>query len=443
MLELDIDVVTSADPDWDAARQAWNLSVDQRPAAVAFPADADEVSAAVVVARERGLRVAAQATGHGATPLGPLDGTLLLKMSRMRGATVDPEAGVARVGGGAQWQDVVAPAAEHGLAGLAGSAPDVGIAGYTLGGGTGWLGRRYGLACNSVTAVELVLADGRQVRATAHNERDLFWATRGGGGSFGIVTALEFALHPVAALYAGNLYWPWERAHEVLHAWREWTAGVPDEMTSIGRIVQYPPLPMLPEHLRGRQFVVIESAACGGEAAGAELIAPLRALGPEMDTAATIPPTLLHTLHNDPPQPVPGRGDGGLLGELPPAAVDAFLATCGPGSGSPFVGAEIRHFGGALARAPHDAGAQPAIPAPYGTFCVGMAPMPEMHQAVEAHLDRFADAMRPWDAERDFLNLKDRPADPRRLFGSAAARMLRQIKDQVDPDDVFRANHPV
>src|SRR5688500_3742780 len=330
MLELDMDVRTSADPDWDAARQAWTLSVDQRPEAVAFPAGADEVAEVVVAAAERGLGVAAQATGHGATPLGPLDGTVLIKMDRMRGASVDGGARTARVEGGAQWQDVVALAAEHGLAGLAGSAPDVGVAGYTLGGGTGWLGRKHGLASNSVTAVELVLADGRQVRATADGERDLFWAVRGGGGSFGIVTALELALYPAPSLYAGNLYGPWGRAGEVLRAWREWTGSVPDELTSIGRILQYPPLPLLPEHLRGRQFVVVESAFLGDEAEGAELLAPLRALGPEMDTVATIPPTLLHTLHNDPPQPVPGRGDGGLLRELPAAAVDAFLAACGP-----------------------------------------------------------------------------------------------------------------
>jgi hypothetical protein len=443
MLELDIDVRTPADPEWDAARQAWNLSVDQRPEAVAFPVSADEVVRVVDSARERGLRVAAQATGHGATPMGSLEGTVLIKLERMRGASVDAEARTARVEGGAQWQDVVPPAAEHGLAALAGSAPDVGVAGYSIGGGTGWLGRKYGLASNSITAVELVLADGSRVRADADTERDLFWAVRGGGGSFGVVTALEFALYPVATLYAGNLYWPWERASDVLHAWREWTGGVPDELTSIGRIVQYPPLPMLPDHLRGRQFVVIESAFIGDEAAGAELLEPLRALGPEMDTVATIPPTMLHTLHNDPPQPVPGRGDGGLLTGLPVEAVDAFLSVTGPGSGSPFVGAEIRHFDGALGRTPDNAGAQPTIPTPYGTFCVGMAPMPEMQQAVEAHLDRFAEAMRPWAGGRDFLNLRDRPADPTRSFGASAARMLKQIKGQVDPQNVIRANHPV
>ena len=204
MLELDTEVRTPSDSDWDEARAAWNLSVDQRPEAVAFPRSAEEVAAVAAAARERGLRVTAQATGHGATPLGSLEGTVLIKTERMRGASVDAAAQVARVEAGAQWMDVVPLAAEHGLAGLSGSAPDVGVVGYTLGGGQGWLGRTYGLAANSVTAVDIVLADGRRVRADAENERDLFWAVRGGGGSFAIVTALEFRLYPVATLFAGT-----------------------------------------------------------------------------------------------------------------------------------------------------------------------------------------------------------------------------------------------
>jgi FAD/FMN-containing dehydrogenase len=152
------------------------------------------------------------------------------------------------------WIEVVEAAAEHGLAALAGSSPDVGVVGYTLGGGLSWLVRKYGLAANKVTAVELVTADGRLVRADRDNEPDLFWALRGGGGSFGVVTALEFRLYPLTEVYAGVMFWPVERAAEVLNAWREWTATVPDEMTSVGRILQLPPLPDVPEPLRGRSF---------------------------------------------------------------------------------------------------------------------------------------------------------------------------------------------
>jgi hypothetical protein len=443
MLDLGTDVRTAADADWDTARQAWNLAVDQRPEAVAFPESAQDVAGAVRAARERGLRVAPQATGHGVTPLGSLDGTVLLKTERMRDVSVDPAAATARVAAGVQWMEVVGPAAEHGLAGLAGTAPDVGVVGYTLGGGTGWLGRRYGLASNNVTAIELVTGDGSHVRADAQSEPDLFWALRGGGGSFGIVTAMEFRLVPVASLYAGNLYWPWERAGEVLHAWREWAETVPDELTSLGRIVQYPPLPLLPEHLRGRSFVIVESAFIGDEEQGAELLAPLRALRPEMDTASQMPPTMLHTLHNDPPAPVPGRGDGGLLDALPPEAVDAFVAVAGPGAGSPLANAELRHLGGAFARAPEDGGVVSGLAAPYAMYCVGMTPTPEAQARVVAYLDRVDQELAPWRSERAFFNFKDRPSDPETLFGAGATRRLREVKARVDPDDVIRANHAV
>jgi hypothetical protein len=191
------------------------------------------------------------------------------------------------------------------------------VVGYTLGGGIGWLARRHGLACSSVLAVEAVTADGQAVRVDADGEPDLFWALRGGGGSFAIVTALEFALYRVAEVYAGALFWPLERAGEVLHTWRELVAAAPDELTSLGRLMQFPPTPEVPEPFRGRAFVLVEAAYCGPEADGAALLQPLRELGPETDTLATIPPDGLSELHLDPPQPVPNAGDGMLLSELP------------------------------------------------------------------------------------------------------------------------------
>src|SRR5437764_10446642 len=225
------DYVTPNDANWDEARQAWNLAVDQRPAAVALPETADDVAAIVRHARENGLRVAAQGTGHNAHPLAhELDETVLVKTHRMREVEIDPVARRARVGAGALWIDVTVPAGEHGLAPLAGSSPDVGVVGYSLGGGISWLGRRHGLSANSVVAIELVDAHGDQIRASADENADLFWALRGGGGSFGIVTAIEIALYPVADIYAGWLVFPVERAAEVLNAWREWVDTVPDEV---------------------------------------------------------------------------------------------------------------------------------------------------------------------------------------------------------------------
>ena len=190
-------ILTPGDPGWDDARRAWNLAVDQHPAAAALPASAREVVEVVRFAREHGLSVAAQGTGHNAAPLGPLAGTVLVKTERMRQVTIDPAARTARVEAGAVWLDVVEAAAEHDLAALAGSSPDVGVVGYTIGGGMSWLGRSYGLSANNVEAIEVVTADGRLIRAHACSEPDLFWALRGGGGSFGVVTALEFRLFPV------------------------------------------------------------------------------------------------------------------------------------------------------------------------------------------------------------------------------------------------------
>jgi FAD/FMN-containing dehydrogenase len=210
-------VVAPEDPGWDEARQAWNLAVDQRPALVALPENVDDVVAIVDFARRHDLRVAAQGTGHSAAALAALERTVLVKTSRMKGVAIDPEHKVARVEAGAWWIDVSAPASELGLAPLAGSSPDVGVVGYTLGGGLSWLSRRHGLAANSVIAIEIVTADGRVVRCDRDHERALFWALRGGGGSFGVVTAIEFALYPAPEVYGGAMLWPWERATEILN----------------------------------------------------------------------------------------------------------------------------------------------------------------------------------------------------------------------------------
>src|SRR5881392_1529733 len=260
------ELVKRGEEQWDSARAAWNLAIDQRPAMVARPGNPDEVAAVVNFARENGLRVAVQAEGHSAGALaGVGDDTLLLKTGRMTGAEIDAESRQARVGAAAKWQDVSALASPQGLAALSGSSAEVGVVGYTLGGGHGWLARKHGLACNSVLAAEVVTADGRLVRADHDNEPDLFWALRGGGGNFGVVTALELELYPVPELYAGMLAWPWERTAEILHAWRDWVSGLPDEMATWARILQVPPLPDIPEPVRGRQLVVVEAAYLGGE----------------------------------------------------------------------------------------------------------------------------------------------------------------------------------
>src|SRR3954471_24463020 len=254
-------IARPGDDGYDAARQAFNLALDQRPAAVAFPADASEVAAVVRYARANGLRVAAQTTGHNAGPLGDLSATVLVRTSSLTGVEIDAERRIARVGAGEQWEAVVNAAAPHGLIALHGSSPTVGVAGYSLGGGMGWLARSHGLQTNSVTAIELVTADGELVRTDAHHHPELFWALRGAGGNFGVVTAIEFKLYPLTEIYAGFMLWDWTEAERVLTAYAAWAKDAPDTVTTSFRVMQLPPDPALPPFLQGRSVVIIDGAA--------------------------------------------------------------------------------------------------------------------------------------------------------------------------------------
>jgi FAD/FMN-containing dehydrogenase len=437
------EVFLPGDPGYDQARQAWNLAVDERPAVVVEAETAADVAQAVRFARSLGMRIAPQGTGHGAGPLESLEGALLLRTPRMQGVRIDPATHTARAGAGAVWRDVTIPAGEHGLAALAGTSADVGVTGYTLGGGMGWLARRYGLAANSVTAVELVTPDGRLVRADADHEPDLFWAVRGGGGSVGVVTALEMRLYPVRELYAGVLFFPIDRSAEVLHAWRLWTGTVPDEVTSFGRIVRFPPLPEVPEPLRGRAFALVEAAYLGSAPAGVELIQPLRQLGPELDTFALIPAPALQQLNMDTPQPVPNRGDGAFLADFPSAAIDALVAVAGPAADTPLASIEIRHLGGALARPATGGGAQPSIDASYVMHAAGFTPTPELAAAVRGHAQAIKDALVPWHARYDYYNFVDTPAPASAVLPPASYQRLQKIKATYDPDQVIISAHPV
>ena len=437
------EVFALGDVGYDQARQAWNLATDERPAVVVMAESAADVAQAVRFARTRGMRIAPQGTGHGAEALEPLRGAMLLRTSRMRSVRIDPVSRTARAEAGALWQDVTVPAGEHGLAALAGSSPNVGVTGYTLGGGMGWLAHRYGLAANSVTAAEIVTPNGRFVRTDADHEPDLFWAVRGGGGSVGVVTALEMRLYPVRELYAGALFFPLQRAAQVLHAWRAWTDTVPDEVTSLGRILRLPPLPEIPEPLRGRDFALVEAAYLGDAGTGSELLGPLRRLGPELDTFAMIPPPALRQLHMDPDQPVPNQGDGAFLADFPEAAIDALVALAGPDADTPLLSIEVRHLGGALARPAPGGGAQPDVGARYVVFAVGFTPTPELIGTVRAHAQAVKDALAPWHASYDYYNFEETPAMASAVLPAASYRRLQEIKANYDPDHAIISAHPV
>jgi FAD/FMN-containing dehydrogenase len=434
------DVALPEDESWDAARQAWNLAVDLRPAMVVFPESAADVVAAVHFAGEKGLRVAFQGGGHNAGPISWSEPTLLLKTERMRGIEIDSVKRRARIEAGVIADHLAAAAGEHGLAYLAGTSPDVGVVGYALGGGISWMVRKYGLAANSVVAAEIVTAEGEFVRTDADNEPDLFWAIRGGGGNFGAVTALELSLFPVSEIYAGALFWPIERAVEILGAWREWIETVPEECTSLGRLLKLPDLPFIPEHLRSRDFVMVEPAFLGSEADGIALVQPLRDLGPEFDTVAMIPASTLSTVNMDPAEPVPyyGEGihlngfDGGCIEKLVEVVVDSSLMHC-----------EVRHLGGAAAVSGSDHGALDRIAAPFTTLTFGLALDAEMKADMGRHLVRLHDTLRPWDSGTRYLNFAESPMDVEVIYPPESYGRLCELKRKYDPNHLFVANHPI
>jgi FAD binding domain-containing protein/berberine-like enzyme len=437
-------VVLLEDVGFDEARRAWNLAIDQRPAAVAFPESPQHVAAVVLFARKFGLRVAAQGTGHSAAPLGSLDDTILLKTERMRGVSIDPARRTARVQAGTVWLEVVEAAARHGMAALAGSSPDVGVVGYTLGGGLSFLGRRHGLAASHVSAIELVTADGRLVRADPENEPDLFWALRGGGGSFGVVTAIEFKLFSITQAYAGILWYPIDGGLEVLHVWRELTqSDLPDELTTVGRLLNLPPIPEIPEPVRGKSFAIVEAYHLGDPADADDLLAPLRALGPINDTIATIQMPALSRMRMEPEQPVPAVGDGLTVDHLSADALDAFVDVAGAHAQFPLVSIELRHLSGELRRRRPEHGALASIDADYAMNAVGMVRSPELEAPARTQVEAVKAALAPWAASHMYLGFADTQQNTATFWTEQAYNRLRRIKTTVDPDDLIRSNHPV
>jgi FAD/FMN-containing dehydrogenase len=435
------ELVLPGDSNWDEARKAWHLAVDQRPAAVAVPENVHDVIEIVHWAAEEGLRVAPQGTGHNAPALGDLAGTVLVKMHALKGVTVDPARRTARAEAGVIWIDVVHAAAEHGLAALAGSSPDVGVVGYTLGGGLSWLARKHGIGANQVVAVELVTADGEFRRVDRENDPDLFWAVRGGGGAFGVVTAIEFNLFPISQVYAGHLFFPVERAAEVLRAWRDWTETVPDEITSVGRILQLPPIEEIPEPFRGRSWAVLQAIYSGDDFDEAvRLVEPLRALGAEVDTFDVMPIQALSHLHMDPEEPTAGFADGQTLARLDDETIDAWIDVV---VGSPLVATEVRQLGGAVARPKAEHGAVAAFEAPYLAFAVAMLPVPELRQLMVGAVRDFIQAFGPWAHEHTYMNFAEGRRDAKTLWTESAHHRLRRVKAKYDPENLIRSNHPL
>lgn len=432
-------VHVAGDDGYDQARAAWNLAADLRPAAVVAPVDSNDVVEVVRFADSAGLRVCAQSTGHGATAHSDLSGSILIRTDAMRDLTVNAGECSCRVEAGVRWGEVALAAAAHGLAAPAGTAADVGVAGYMLGGGLSWMARKYGLACDLLTAVEIVDGSGVLRRVDTETDPDLFWAIRGGGGNFGIVTALEFSLLPIESLVAGALFFPFERAGEVLSRWRAWTEMVPEDVTSLGRVLHVPPLPEIPEPLRGQSFVLIEAAMLATDDQADELVAPLRALDPLMDTICRQTPSELLELHMDPPGPMPALGDHQLLDSLSDEVIARVVKVMQPGS--PITSLEFRHLEGALGRRPEGSGALGALDGRFASFAVGVVAEPALSVPLAGALADLREALSGHDTGSSYSNFAETPTASDAIFGARTLERLRQVKRTVDPNGLLHGNH--
>lgn len=436
-------LATPADADWDTARAAWNLAVDQRPVAVAFPVDADDVALVVRFAATHGLQVAPQSGGHNPGPLGDLSHTILLRTTQLREVTVDPDDLTVRAGAGVLWGEVTAALAPHGLVALSGSSPDVGISGYTLNGGYSWLGRRHGLAVNQLRSAQIVTGDGRVLTVSHDADPDLFWAVRGGAGNGLVVTALEFGVFPLTTVYAGSLLFELDRAAEICSAFADWTTALDESATVCLRLLRVPPLPDVPEFLRGKAFVGIDGAIMADPESAAELLEPIRALGPAVDLFGVMPASELGAIHMDPPTPVPAAGQGLILDELTPATIDALLSVAGPQADTALLAVDLRLLGGAVGRPVDGGGAVDHLPGKYLAFAVGITPAPPVHDAVVRELRALSEALAPWTNPLMYANFDESTAAPERFHDAATLERLRAVQQRVDPFLVIRSNHPL
>ena len=436
------------DDGYDDASRAWNLNAGQRPALVVVAEGASDVIAAVRFARELGLGVGVMATGHGVGS--PCDGGVLVNTSRMKGVRVDPVARTARVEAGALWADVIPEAQAHGLAGLLGSSSHVGVVGYTMGGGFGWLGRKYGFNAASVREADVVTAEGELLRVSADEHPDLFWGLKGGGGNFGIVTSLEFELYPLTTVYGGDVFYPVEKAAEVLDLYARWSAGLPEEMSTGVAFLNIPPLPFLPEPLQGKSVIAVRGCYSGEKPEdGEELFRPVReGFGePIMDTFGVMPYAAMDSISMDPVDPMGASQHAEMLRELSPEAIAALVEVAGAGSGSPLIMLEIRQLGGALARTPGALNTMGRGEAGFIMNGVGATFTPEMAEGVKAHLARVAEATRPYqtgDTYVNFMELGGASADRvRAAYPPEDWERLVSLKDRYDPKNVFRFNRNI
>jgi FAD/FMN-containing dehydrogenase len=420
---------------------AFNAARRHTPDVVVAARSADDVAAAVHWAAAHDLPIGVQATGHGAVV--PIAGGVLVSTRGLDEITIDPERRTARIGAGVKWRALLDAAAEHGLGGLCGSTSDVGVVGYTLGGGLPVLGRRFGFSSDHVRSFDVVTGDGERHHVETGDGSELDWALRGGKGNVGIVTSMELDLIDVQDIYGGGIFWPGALAPTLLTVFAEWVETLPEEFSASIGLLRLPPLPDIPEPLRGRFTVHLRVAYLGDDAEGERLLAPMRDVAPPLiDMVGRMPYSELDRIHMDPEHPMPFEEGGVLLRELGPQTIETILAQAGPDTESPLLLVEVRLLGGALARGGSDAvGGRDAA---YSLFAVGVL-MPPIAEAVPPAIQQIVAAMAPWSAGTmvNFHGVPGDDADRARAWPVPTYERLQRAKASYDPANLLRFGHAV
>jgi FAD/FMN-containing dehydrogenase len=431
-------IVLAEDNRYDEARSAWNLSVDQRPAAILFAGNEADISQGLIYAADHNLDVAVQSTGHGV--IKPADNCLLILTSQLNEIQIDTSTQTAYIGAGAKWGQVLERTQQNGFAPLLGSSPDVGVAGYTLGGGMGWLARKYGLAADSVQYFDVVTADGELLRASATENSDLFWGLKGGGGSLGIVTGMEIRLYPLTSVYGGNLIYPIEIVKEVFENYRDWIVYAPDELTSSIVIMNFPRLTEIPEALRGKSTVMVRGCYCGSIEQGESLFDVWRKWhSPMIDDFKAMPFSQVASISNDPVDPVAGFSTGAWIRELSDEAVRILIQYgVGNDGNSPIAVTEVHHAGGAIARVNPDLTAYSHRNEQHILQIVGLTPTVEARQYLQQYLHQFKTDLAPHFTGNVYMNFLEGDESRERIqdaYSTEAFQRLKEIKRKYDPDN--------
>ena len=436
-------LITVADEAYEQARKVWNGQIDKSPALIASCADVDDAAEALRFATEEGLVVAVRGGGHSFAGFSTCDGGVVIDLSPMRAVTVDTDAKTARAEGGATWAIFDAATHAHGLASTGGLMSTTGIAGLTLGGGIGWLNRKFGLACDNLLGVEMLTASGELVRASAGENPELFWALRGGGGNFGIVTSFEYRLHPVNTVVGGLMLFREEQTPDVLRFYRDYVTQCADEFTTMLSAITGPSVDFVPADMQGRPSMAFAGCHCGDPADAERALQPLRDLGPAVDLFEPIPyPDMQRMFDEDLPYGIRCYQKAGYLPDLSDGAIEVISKHTRPLS-SPNSTFDLHHMGGAIGRVADDATAFGDRRSPFCFNIVGLWNEAAQDPVHKTYVRDFAAALEPFGSGGVYVNFTADPDRVRAAYDDAKYARLRAVKRQYDPENLFRLNQNI